>query len=82
MEQLVKVKCIKHVYPDKTEVCLCGLDFIVNQGDKVIILGPNGAGKTTLLSHILGLLSPIEGSVEVLGKQPDKSFSSIRRDIG
>lgn len=82
MEQLVKVKCIKHVYPDKTEVCLCGLDFIVNQGDKVIILGPNGAGKTTLLSHILGLLSPIEGSVEVLGMQPDKSFSSIRRDIG
>ncbi len=82
MEHLVKVQCIKHVYPDKTEVSLCGLEFIVNAGDKVVVLGPNGSGKTTLLSHILGLLSPVEGSVEVMGKRPDKSFNAIRKHIG
>ena len=82
MEHLVKVQCIKHIYPDKTEVSLCGLEFIVDAGDRVVVLGPNGSGKTTLLSHILGLLSPVEGSVEVMGKRPDKSFNAVRKHIG
>ena len=64
MEHLIKVKCIRHVYPDKTEVDICGLDFVVRPGERVVILGPNGAGKTTLLSHILGLLSPVEGRLK------------------
>jgi len=82
MEHLIKVQCIRHVYPDKTEVSLCGLDFVVNPKDRVVILGPNGAGKTTLLSHILGLLSPVEGHVEVMGMRPDKNFNTVRKHIG
>jgi len=82
MKNLVNVHCIKHVYPDKTEVAVCGLDFTVNEGERVVILGPNGAGKTTLLSHIMGLLTPVEGSVEVMGLKPDKHFNSIRKNIG
>jgi cobalt/nickel transport system ATP-binding protein len=82
MEHLIKVQCIRHVYPDKTEVSLCGLDFVVDPGERVVILGPNGSGKTTLLSHILGLLSPVEGQVEVMGLHPDKNFSTIRKNIG
>lgn len=82
MEHLIQVHCIKHIYPDKTEVSLCGLDFVVNSGDRVVILGPNGAGKTTLISHILGLLSPVDGQVEVMGMRPDKNFNQIRKDIG
>ncbi|NLC43697.1 MAG: ATP-binding cassette domain-containing protein [Clostridiales bacterium] len=82
MEHLIQVHCIKHIYPDKTEVSLCGLDFVVNSGDRVVILGPNGAGKTTLISHILGLLSPVDGQVEVMGMRPDKNFNQIRKHIG
>lgn len=82
MRNLVNVHCIKHVYPDKTEVAVCGLDFTVDAGERVVILGPNGAGKTTLLSHIMGLLTPVEGSVEVMGLKPDKHFNSIRKNIG
>ncbi|AOY75901.1 energy-coupling factor ABC transporter ATP-binding protein [Clostridium formicaceticum] len=82
MENIIRVQCLKHVYPDKTEVNLCGLDFLVNQGERVVILGPNGAGKTTLLSHILGLLSPVEGKVEVMGLAPYKNFNTIRKNIG
>lgn len=82
METIIKVKCLKHIYPDKTEVNICGLDFNVKRGERVVILGPNGAGKTTLLAHILGLLSPIEGVVEVMGMNPAKEFKKIRRKIG
>lgn len=79
---IVKLKCIKHIYPDKTEVSICGLDFSAYPGERVVILGPNGAGKTTLLFHILGLLSPVEGEIEVLGMKPYENFKQLRKDIG
>lgn len=82
MEHLIKVHCLRHIYPDKTEVNICGLDFVVKPGERVVVLGPNGAGKTTLLSHILGLLKPVEGQVEVLGMQPHKHFNQVRKHIG
>ncbi|SCZ01238.1 energy-coupling factor ABC transporter ATP-binding protein [Alkaliphilus peptidifermentans] len=82
MEPLIKVQCLKHIYPDKTEVNICGLNFEVFKGERIVILGPNGAGKTTLLSHILGLLKPVDGIVEVMGLQPSKNFNTIRKKIG
>lgn len=79
---VIQVECLKHVYPDQTVVSVCGLDFVVNQGERVVILGPNGSGKTTLISHILGLLKPIEGTVSVMGKDPVKHFASLRSKVG
>lgn len=82
MSEVVKVSCVKHIYPDKTEVNICGLDFVVNKGERIVILGPNGSGKTTLLSHILGLLKPVEGKVLVFGSDPVKEFKKLREKIG
>jgi branched-chain amino acid transport system ATP-binding protein len=44
------------------------LDLHVNPGEVVALLGPNGAGKTTTLLTISGILSPLAGSVDVLGE--------------
>ena len=41
-----------------------GLTFSVNTGDYLCILGENGSGKSTLMKAILGLISPMKGSVE------------------
>ncbi|MBE3582208.1 ATP-binding cassette domain-containing protein [Moorellaceae bacterium AZ2] len=82
MNQVVKVKCLRHVYPDKTEVRLCGLEFVVRAGEKVVILGPNGSGKTTLLAHIMGLLKAVEGEISVLGADPAKNFATLRKRMG
>lgn len=79
---IVHVSCVRHTYPDRTTVHLCGLDFVVNPGERVVILGPNGGGKSTLLYHILGLLSPQEGNVSVFGVDPAKQFSKIRERVG
>jgi len=82
METLVKVSCLKHIYPDTTEIHICGLDFVVNRGERVVILGGNGSGKTTLLFHILGLLAPNEGSVSVFNINPALKYNTVREKIG
>ncbi len=81
-ETIVTVDCITHVYPDMTKVQICGLDFIVNQGERVGILGANGCGKTTLLKHLMGVLVPKDGSVRVFGLDPGKEYAKIRQRIG
>jgi cobalt/nickel transport system ATP-binding protein len=81
-EIAVRVSCVRHVYADRTQVHLCGLDFVVQKGQRVVILGPNGSGKSTLLYHILGLLEPNEGEVSVFGVNPARSFNKIRERVG
>lgn len=41
------------------------LNFKVECGDYLCIVGENGAGKSTLMKVLLGLHSPIHGSIEV-----------------
>lgn len=81
-ETLVRVSCLKHVYPDTTEIHICGLDFVVNRGERVVVLGGNGSGKTTLIYHILGLLAPNEGNVTVFGIKPAAQYNTVRERIG
>jgi cobalt/nickel transport system ATP-binding protein len=81
-ERVVELDCITHIYPDMTKVQICGLEFIVNRGERVGILGANGCGKTTLIKHLLGILMPKEGSVRVFGLDPVNEYSKIRERIG
>ena len=74
-DTIVHVSCVRHTYPDRTSVHLCGLDFVVERGQRIVVLGPNGCGKSTLLYHILGLLAPQEGAVRVFGVDPARNFS-------
>lgn len=46
---------------------LNGLNFNIPRNKITTILGFSGAGKSTLLKHILGILSPTSGIIEVLG---------------
>lgn len=81
-EPVVSVHCIRHVYPDKTEVSLCGVELEIAAGQRAAVLAANGAGKTTLLQHITGILKPVEGQVRVFGKDPYKDFELIRPRLG
>jgi cobalt/nickel transport system ATP-binding protein len=81
-ERIVEIDCITHIYPDLTKVQICGLEFVVNRGERVSILGANGVGKSTLLKHLVGILMPKDGSVRVFGMDPGKDYSKIRERIG
>lgn len=65
---------------------LNGLSFDVAEGESLVIMGPSGAGKSVILKHIIGLLNPDSGKVEVEGLSvPDldaRSLRELRRDMG
>ena len=59
-----------------------GVSFTVRQGEIFGFLGPNGSGKTTTIRMMLGLLSPSEGSVQVLGEPVPDHIQRILPRIG
>jgi ABC-2 type transport system ATP-binding protein len=61
-------------------VALDGIDFRVDEGRIVGLIGPNGAGKTTALNAILGL-TPHEGELNVLGRDPWLERDQLMRDV-
>jgi ABC-2 type transport system ATP-binding protein len=61
-------------------VALDGLDLRVEEGRIVGLIGPNGAGKTTALNTILGL-TPFEGELLVLGRDPWRERDLLMRDV-
>lgn len=48
-------------------VVLEGVDLTVRPGEVRVILGGSGCGKSTLLKHLIGLLAPSKGSINLLG---------------
>ncbi len=81
MEQksVVSLKNLWFTYPGGQEV-LKDVSLDIKEGEFVAILGENGAGKSTLLKHIIGMLKPGRGRVQVLGKDISKNgFKEIRR---
>lgn len=47
---------------------LTGINFSIQEGERVAILGHNGAGKSTMLRALGRVFSPTKGTAEVVGK--------------
>jgi ABC-2 type transport system ATP-binding protein len=61
-------------------IALDGVDLHVEEGRILGIIGPNGAGKSTALHAILGL-TPYEGELSVLGRDPWSQRDQLMRDV-
>jgi Cu-processing system ATP-binding protein len=78
---LVELTNVGKEYPKLT--ALNAIDMKLGQGEVLGLFGHNGAGKTTMMKLILGVISPSQGNVEVMGVAPDsKEAWHMRAKIG
>lgn len=63
----ISVEGLSFGYP-KASLLYEDLTFDLARGEKFLIVGENGVGKSTLLKLIMGILSPLKGSINI-GKE-------------
>jgi len=68
------------------KVVLDGIDLEVEEGESLVLIGGSGTGKSVLLKHMIGLLSPDRGTVEVdgvdLATLDNREITDFRRRFG
>ena len=77
MEYIIETHALVKRYGDKQAVNRVSMH--VKRGDIYGLIGKNGAGKTSLMKLLLGLTSPNEGQITLLGR---RELDRSRRKIG
>ncbi len=63
---MIKIRNLRKSFFNKR--VLEGINLEILDGETITIIGASGCGKTVLLKHIIGLLKPDSGEIEVDGK--------------
>jgi ABC-type branched-subunit amino acid transport system ATPase component/ABC-type branched-subunit amino acid transport system permease subunit len=58
------------------------VDLALQEGEIVGLIGANGAGKTTLYNVISGLVTPVAGRVEIMGRDVTRTPVHLRARLG
>ena len=81
---MIEVSQIKKSFGD--QMVLDSVSFSVKEGESVAIIGRSGTGKSVLIKHLVGLLSPDEGSVSVDGQDlvgmTERQLLGVRQKFG
>ncbi|MDF2538165.1 MAG: transporter ATP-binding protein [Herbinix sp.] len=86
MKDFIELKQVRKKYQMGEVVihALDGIDFMIEEGEFVVIVGPSGAGKTTVLNILGGMDTASEGTVSVDGidiaRFNEKQLTKYRRD--
>lgn len=67
-QQQIGLHQISFRYGPQTPWVLKDIDLSIVKGSRVGFIGTTGSGKSTLLDIIMGLLQPVEGTIEVDGQ--------------
>jgi len=66
-EQPVKIRLVGVEKSFGAKVVLDGLDLEVTEGESLVVIGGSGTGKSVMLKHVIGLIRPDRGQIEVDG---------------
>jgi len=81
---MIKIVNLKKAFGEKK--VLDGVNLEIESGKITVIIGRSGEGKSVLLKHIIGLLKPDEGSIELDGQEittiGDREFNEVRKRFG
>jgi phospholipid/cholesterol/gamma-HCH transport system ATP-binding protein len=70
MPPAIQIRGLVAAYGDV--VVLDGIDLDVAQGEILFVMGQSGCGKSTFLRHLVGLMHPAGGSIQVAGLDMDE----------
>lgn len=84
MKNIIEINNLVAKYD--TRIILDNISLSIKEGEIFIILGSSGGGKTTLLKHIIGLIKPVSGTIDIFGQEvtrmEDDDFDKILTKIG
>lgn len=64
--EILRTKSLSIGYGEK--VIVSDINATLDAGDMVALIGPNGAGKSTLFKTLSSRIKPVEGTIELMGK--------------
>jgi ATP-binding cassette, subfamily B, bacterial PglK len=73
---------VTYQYPGAHTTALSGLSLSIRRGETVGLIGESGAGKSTLVDVLLGLLTPVTGTVLVDGENLQHALRNWQDQIG
>ncbi len=84
MNTAIRCSQLVMTYPGRPPIeAVRSLDLEIARGECFGLLGPNGAGKTTTIEILEGLLTPVSGEVEILGRRwGNGEDDEVRQRIG
>jgi phospholipid/cholesterol/gamma-HCH transport system ATP-binding protein len=69
-----------------TNAVLKNLSFTIHKGENLVVFGRSGSGKSVLIKCMVGLVTPDEGKVELIGENvlelKDEAMNVLRKKIG
>ena len=81
---MIKIVNLKKSFGAKK--VLDGLDLEIESGKITVIIGRSGEGKSVLLKHIIGLMKPDTGSIDLDGQEittiSEREFNEVRKRFG
>ena len=82
LRQGFRFRDVSFKYPGTDTWILKGVSFEIPANAKVAIVGENGAGKTTLAKLLARLYDPLEGAIDLDGRDlRDYDLGDVRRDV-
>ncbi len=65
---------------------LDGVDLDVARGESIVVMGQSGTGKSVLLKHVIGLMKPDAGTIEIDGADitamTEHDLNDVRKRMG
>ena len=80
---MIEVKGLKKEFDGLT--VLNGIDYTINQGEKIVVIGPSGSGKSTFLRCLNLLEEPTGGEIWFDGTNitdPQNDINKMRQKMG
>ena len=81
---MIRIKKLSKSFQD--QVVLEDINLEIQEGEILTIFGESGSGKTVLLKHMIGLLKPDEGTIEIdsvdISGLRERELLKIRKNMG